>query len=161
MAKWWLGATQLLLTCVWADPWNWDVVFFYITGKLQHVYTELPFTTAICAMAYHPTEHMLAISAFGSHQPLVVCTHISNGAETNNHTLSTTVVEPGTGKETGIMKQDSMILQLNQRLREVTKTLNRATRPAAEGREIRKKWGFFCVKKKLIPVFKFLMTLFL
>lgn len=87
-------------------------------------------------MAYHPTEHMLVISAFGSHQPLVVCTHISHGAETNN---TQSVVESGSGKKTGMMKQDSMILHLNQRLREVTKTLNRATRPAAGGTEIRKK----------------------
>ena len=79
---------------------------------------------------------MLAISAFGSHQPLVVFTHISHGAVTND---AQSVVGPDSGKETGIMKQDSMILHLNQRLREVTKTLNRATRPAAGGTEIRKK----------------------
>ena len=107
---------------------NLDTIFF--VGKLQHVYTKLPFTTAICAMAYHPTEHMLAVSAFGSHQPLVVCMHISNGAETND---AQSVVESGSGKKTGMMKQDSMILHLNQRLREVTKTLNRTTRPAAGG----------------------------
>lgn len=113
---------------------NWYTIF---VGELQHVYTELPLTAAICAMAYHPTEHMLAISAFGSHQPLVICTHTSCGIETND---TQSIVESGGGKETtGIMKQDSMILHLNQRLREVTKTLNRASRPAAGGTEIRKK----------------------
>lgn len=113
---------------------NWDTIF---VGVLQHVYTELPLTAAICAMDYHPTEHMLAISAFGSHQPLVICTHVSCETETND---TRSIVDSGSGKETtGIMKQDSMILHLNQRLREVTKTLNRASRPAAGGIEIRKK----------------------
>ena len=111
-------------------------------GKLQHVYTELLLTTAVCAMAYHPTEHMLAISAFGSHQPLVVCTHISFGAESkeaNDIQSAAGGNESVSEKETGIMKQDSMILQLNQRLREVTKTLDRATGSVARGTKIRKK----------------------
>ena len=109
-------------------------------GTLQHVYTELPFATAICAMAYHPTEHMLAISAFGSHQPLLVCTHTSHGADLKETNDTQGVTESDIEKEAaGIMGQDSMILHLNQRLREVTKTLNRATRPASHGTKIRKK----------------------
>jgi hypothetical protein len=121
----------------WLLVYKIGIPFFFV-GEPQHVYTELQLTAAICAMAYHPTEHMLAISAFGSHQPLVICTHISHGTETKfNDTRS--IVGPGSGKETGIMKQDSMILHLNQRLREVAKTLNRASRPAVGGTEIRKK----------------------
>ena len=97
-----------------------------ITGLLEHIYTELPLTAAICAMAYHPTEYILAISAFGSHQPLVVCTHVSHGAASKVPSGAGSSNEREEGAE--IMKQDSMILHLNQRFREVTKTLNRATR---------------------------------
>ena len=93
-------------------------------GTLQHVYTKLPLTVAICAMTYHPSEHMLAISGFGSHQPLVVCTHISH--KTKSEDLEVQNMDR-TDSNNGIMGQDSMILHLNQRIREVTRTLNQST----------------------------------
>lgn len=50
--------------------WNTD------TGKALHEYCDLPFTTAVGAMAYHPTEHMLILSSFGTFQPLMALHHI-------------------------------------------------------------------------------------
>lgn len=99
----------------------------YIIGTLQHVYTELPFTSAICAIAYHPSEHMLAISGFGSHQPLVVCTHISRETKPEDPEVQNTQITDRTDSRNGIMGQDSMILHLNQRIREVTRTLDQST----------------------------------
>lgn len=116
------------------------IKFLYISGKLQHVYTELPFTSAICAMAYHPTEHMLALSTFGSHQPLVVYTHVSHRTE-SEETKGTQSLPGGSnsasGKQNGIMGKNSMKLHLTQRLKEVTKTLDRTTEPGRT--QIRKK----------------------
>ena len=116
-------------------------ILLSFVGELQHVYTGLPFTMAVCAMTYHPTEHMLVISTFASHQPLIVYTHISRGVESSNtQSVAMGNESDSIGKETGIMKQDSMILHLNQRLREVTKTLNRTTGlTAARRKKIRKK----------------------
>ena len=94
------------------------------------MYTELPFTVAICAMTYHPSEHMLAISGFGSHQPLVVCTHISRKTKSEDLEANNTQIANRTDSNDGridVTGQDSMILHLNQRIREVTKTLNRST----------------------------------
>ena len=114
-------------------------------GKLQHVYTELPFSSAICAMAYHPTEHMLAVSSFGSHQPLVVRTHVSHRVESEGtrgkHHSSTANSVANEQESEVIMGQDSMLLHLDQRLREVTKTLNRSiiSGTANERTKIRKK----------------------
>ena len=82
----------------------------------------------------------MAISAFGSHQPLLICTHVSHEADSKGTNNTQNMVGRGIGKErAGIMGQDSMILHLNQRLKEVTKTLNRTTRPASQGTEIRRK----------------------
>ena len=111
---------------------NQTLIFF--SGTLQHTYTELPFTTTVCAMAYHPSEHMLAVSAFGSHQPLVVYTHITHGPDSNVANSASQQVSTPDNDSVGnenrgrpSIRQDSMILHLNQRLREVTKTLNRST----------------------------------
>ena len=76
---------------------------------------------------------MLAISAFGSHQPLVVCTHISHKSESDEVKSKQNLISQGrkdtvNGKEGGVtMGQESMILHLNWRIKEVTKTLNKST----------------------------------
>lgn len=47
-----------------------------LSGKELYVYSDLPFSSAVGALAYHPAEHMLALSAFGSCQPLLALTHL-------------------------------------------------------------------------------------
>ena len=88
---------------------------------------------------------MLAMSAFGSHQPLLISTHISKGTDSEEAKASTLQISADktdleNGKESTIIrKQDSMIMHLNQRLREVTKTLNRSTVSRTGEIKIRKK----------------------
>ena len=110
-------------------------------GTLQHVYTELPFTSAICAMDFHPTEHMLTVSSFGSHQPLVVLTQVSRKEESEPRKGTTADSATDERESEARLGQNSMILHLNQRLREVTKTLNRSlTSETTNGRpKVRKK----------------------
>ena len=129
---WYNNITIDIILCPYESYWDniIDLAVSHSIGTLQHVYTELPFTVAICAISYHPSEHMLAISGFGSHQPLVVCTHISRKTKSEDLEVQNTQITDRTDSSNGridIMGQDSMILHLNQRIREVTKTLNQST----------------------------------
>jgi len=56
-------------------------------GDLEHVYEDLPFTSAVGCLAYHPSEHMLVLSAFGSSQPIIVLSHESENALESLQTL--------------------------------------------------------------------------
>lgn len=42
----------------------------------MHVYSDLPCTSAIGAMSYHPSEHMLVLSSFGNCQAFVVLNYL-------------------------------------------------------------------------------------
>lgn len=75
-------------------------------------------------MDFHPNEHMLVLSAFGTHEPIVVLTHlmqhgvVDKNAQVAGHTEdSLTFLRP----------KNSTQLRMTQRLSEVTKTLNGVT----------------------------------
>lgn len=53
-------------------------------GKQLHVYSKLPFISAVGAMAYHPSEHLLVLSAFGTCQPIIALNHIPTSVTTAN-----------------------------------------------------------------------------
>ena len=58
-------------------------------GEQLYVYEDLPFTSAVGTMAYHPSEHLLVVSAFGNFQPILAL----------NHESSSDLVKPVTSME--------------------------------------------------------------
>ena len=99
--------------------------FSHHPGKHLHNYSDLPFKhCAMCAMDFHPNEHMLVLSAFGTHEPIVVLTHLIQYGTVDKNAAMTSHTEGG---GVALMPQNSTQLRATQRLTEATKTLNGVT----------------------------------
>lgn len=105
----------------------------------MHIYSDLPFTSAIGAMAYHPTEHLLVISSFGDCQPLLALHHLVGSQPVADQgggapSTSRSVVRGG-GKEEGDRegaRTEFLESQVkgSHRFSDLVKTLNRVTAKA-------------------------------
>ena len=76
-------------------------------------------------MAYHPSEHMLVLSSFGSCQPLVALNHIMGSAAANlgNEVKFKDKTTSANGSSVELETQ----LKMSQRLNDLTKTLDKVT----------------------------------
>lgn len=120
-----------------------SINFYYLfklvhsVGEHEYTYKDLPFTSSVGCMAYHPSEHLLAISAFGLSQPILALDHES-GSDLALHTgpSTGTVTRPYSSlgnldDGTEIMNVDSepditqSQLRVSQKWKDLTKTLDR------------------------------------
>ena len=74
-------------------------------GQKLHTYSELPFSSAVSAIAYHPSEHLLALSASGISQPIILLRHIATSitaAHPPANAVGTSILEANAGSRPAI-----------------------------------------------------------
>ena len=111
-------------------------------GKQLHTYSELPFSSAVGAIAYHPSEHLLALSAFGICQPIVLLRHIApsiTAAHPPANTVGTSILEANAGIESS--NSDPAVskaqLSVSQKWKDLAKTIERISDSSAASRLIK------------------------
>ena len=118
---------------------------FVTTGNQVHSYTEqlskLSVNSTISAMAYHPGEHMIIFSAYGSHEPIVVLTHkmdqaVKTQTKHSSKTKSRSKKDQSSSKPD--VKEMTSTMHTSARLSEVARTLSRVT--AFVGAKTPKSW---------------------
>ena len=101
---------------------------FVTAGSQVHSYTEqLSINSTVSAMAYHPGEHMIIFSAYGSHEPIVVLTHkVELAVKTQTKHSTKTKSRPKKGQSLSKSEMTST-MHTSARLSEVARTLSRVT----------------------------------
>lgn len=82
-------------------------------------------------MAYHPSEHLLVLSAFGTCQPIVALNHITTSAPTDAQVSANVPVGTSISASAGIQTCDSdpvvsqAQLRVSQKWSDLAKTIER------------------------------------